>query len=416
VLDAPPKGFPPYSDANQYLAVAKHSIFSSAFYTGTRAPSVPLFYKLLGNNELRIIGQVAVSIAAWLGLAFSVRSSIQHRRVALGAFLAILVFSSTIWVIEWDPLVLSESLTLSLTAGLLAVGLALLRRPSAQKVAGLLVIALLWATARDSNAYVLLFALPVPVVWMVRSRKRALPAIILAGVLVASGASIASSNVGHRWKPDLLDVIGHRILPDHGATAFFASRGMPLTPGVRAALTAPGFLDYPAVAQLPGWPQFNVWVNKAGRQTYARYLIRNPDVAIATTWRARADLFSVDPPIEPTIAPLASYHPPGVSDLLPSWLQDFIYPPSGGMVWLYFLILAPIAVWMLVKRYAVLQLSVPLVLLMISVPHAFVIALGDTAEIPRHALVLGTMVRLSFVLMAAFAVDLWLSKPVAGRP
>jgi hypothetical protein len=404
VIDAAPVAS--YPDSHEYLATAHQSVFSSDFYAGPRSPAVPLLYKLLLTNHLREIGQVALSIVAWLGLAVAVRRAVRHPRVQLSAYVAVLLFSLTPWIVQWDPVLLSESLSLTFTAGLIALWLELIRAPSRRKVAAFLAIALLWATARDSNAYVLLFALVVPAVWLRRSRDRRLPAAVLVGLLVIAVASIASSGAGERWKVPLVNVIGHRILPQPDATAFFHRRGMPaLTPQLESQLRVPGFIDHHALPQQPGWPAFDHWLDQAGRQTYTRYLVGHPGYTISTTLGDRTYLFNVQAAARPSTFPLADYRPAGVSDVLPGWLSDLVFPSTGGMMWLYLVLLGPAVAWGLRRRWTTRQWTVPLALAALTIPHAFIVILGDTNELTRHALVLGVMVRLAYLMAAVLLVD-----------
>jgi hypothetical protein len=48
---------------------------------------------------------------------------------------------------------------------------------------------------------------------------------------------------------------------------------------------------------------------------------------------------------------------------------------------------------------------VPAVALLVQVPHAIVVYQADTLEIPRHAVLVAVMTRLSILLLALFAID-----------
>jgi hypothetical protein len=270
----------------------------------------------------------------------------------------------------------------------------------------LVALALLWATARDPNGYVLLCALVFPATWVVRSRHRRLPAALLAGLLVAAVAGIAASNGSERWEVPLVNVIGHRILPDGGATAMFHSRGMPqLTPQVEHALGATGFIDHERLRESPGWADFDRWLDDAGRQTYIRYLAAHPGQAIATTFGARRQLFEVRPPPSPSNYPLADYRPVGMAEPLPRWLTGVVFPPGGGQLLLLLAAVAAASIALRRRGAGTRFWTLPAALVALAVPHALVVTLGDTSELTRHALLLGVTVRVAVVVAAVQVLD-----------
>jgi hypothetical protein len=419
VLHAPPYGVNVWPDTAEYIAAAHRSLLSAGFWAGLRSPTVPLFYKLLPTDHLRLIGQVTASIVAWLALAVSVGRSIHDRRVRLGAFVFVLAFSLVLPIIEWDTQLLSESLTITLTAAVIAVWLGLVRRPSRIKVAGLLGLLLLWALARDSNAYVLLFALVLPLVWLVRGHHRGLAIATIVGFVAIVAAADVSSSEGDRWKRPLIDVVAKRVLPDRSAVAFFRGRGMPTSPDVVAQLAVRGFPHYPFLLKEPHWPQFNHWLETKGQQTYLSYLADAPGKTISTVWGSRAFLFSTGTGTEVNLA-LSVYRPPGIVRVLPSVLAHTLYPPTMLSVWLYVFVSAAIALSVLVRRRIRAEWTVPLALAVLALPHAFIIALAGAVELPRHALVLGLTLRLACFLALALALDAWIASParrsVGGCP
>src|SRR5262249_36509461 len=86
---------------------------------GGRSPTVPLLYTALWSDRARVAAQVIVGIACWSTLAFAVAKSLRHPYVARAGALLVLLLGATIQVTEWDQIILSESLSISLTALLL---------------------------------------------------------------------------------------------------------------------------------------------------------------------------------------------------------------------------------------------------------------------------------------------------------
>jgi hypothetical protein len=94
-----------------------------------------------------------------------------------------------------------------------------------------------------------------------------------------------------------------------------------------------------------------------------------------------------------------------MADPLPRWLTAVAFPPAG--VQLLVLLAALAAASMALRRRGAITRfwTLPAALVALAVPHALVVALGDTSELSRHALLLIVSVRLAAVVAAVHAVD-----------
>ena len=247
-------------DSAQYLGIATRAPWSSDFLLASKPWTVPLLYKLAGGRLHAGYAQFAASIASWLALAAVAAAIVRERRVGIAAAVLVLLFSLSIWITQWDKLVLSESLSVSLAAAAVAAWMALVTWPRALTLAAALAITLLWVFTRDTNAYVLLFALAPLAVWLVRSSQtRRIAAIALVGAAAVAAASLESASAGQgcfesgspvRFEPSkhaalaargfcvrrwytLVNTIGVRIVPDSQARSYFVARGMPVPPLMR---------------------------------------------------------------------------------------------------------------------------------------------------------------------------------------
>jgi hypothetical protein len=57
---------------------------------------------------------------------------------------------------------------------------------------------------------------------------------------------------------------------------------------------------------------------------------------------------------------------------------------------------------------------VPAVALLVQLPHAIVVYQADTLEIPRHAVLVAVMTRLSLLLLALFVIDAILNRKLGS--
>jgi hypothetical protein len=239
-------------DTYLYAKTAEAPITSLQFWAGERPFTLPLEYKLLGINTQNYTNatdrsalnrvsrfQTWLSILCWscLGLAFSSRLRAAWLRPF--AFGLILFFSLNLEVSQWDSLMVSESISFSMLALLLAAWLAWeliperwFTRPVG--VLSLLVvvgISELYSYARESNPYFLLvgvaiFAL-VLLTRRVRPHLRGVMLAYIAAILALFVIQNLSFSSGNRWQIHIYDHLAKRILNDAAARDYFVNAGLP---------------------------------------------------------------------------------------------------------------------------------------------------------------------------------------------
>ena len=401
-----------YPDSEAYLAVAKEQIHRGAFLAGARPWTVPLLYKVLPDSDAyRAAGQLVVSVLCWLALAAATARCIRHARLRFIAFAVVLLFSVSYAITRWDSLILTESLSVSLTAALIAAWLTVMRlpRPSALSIASVLVVTLLWSFARDTNAVLVVMMALLVLVWVTRPGPKAGRVVLLTGLAVIASASFASTSTEaaklRRVERPMLGAVGLRVLADDDMTDYFRRHGMPAPPPrVRAnAGRLKGIGD-----GLPTDPETEVfldWVREHARTTLGRYLLTHPRAATMPLFVESAVL----------VGETRGYRPPGARAILPPVLRDIVYPGPAGAAF-------AVAAGVLVAAVAVARRSrprrtwaVPLLALLMLVPYASVVWHGDAFEVSRHAFLLKTVLRLSALLLALFVIDAHLDSPRRRR-
>jgi hypothetical protein len=405
-----------YRDSDSYLEVARQPVFSSDFWAGARPWTVPLLYKLLPDtNGARTAGQLVVSILCWSALAVSVARCLRPRAAAVAGFALVLAFSLVFAVIRWDRLVLSESVSISLTAAVLAAWLWLVRSPGPRAVVGVLAITLLWVFTRDSNGLLAaLTALPA-LAWAVRpgAIDRRWPVLLTVGLGAIFALNLASTGTEEaklrRQERPILHVVGRRVLANPGQEAYFRRHGMPAPPPRvrrhRHELAAIGV----TVPSDPATDAFLRWVHERGRVTLARYLVTHPGQTVGSVVRFRKRLLR---------GVTIGYRPPDAREVLPERLASALYPerPRSVVLWLAIVLVAagatavaagPSRLWL-----------VPLAAIALQLPHAILVYHGDTLEVPRHAVVMAITLRLAILLLAVLvagrALERWLEARARG--
>ena len=391
-----------YRDSESYLRVAGEPLLSLDFWAGGRAWTVPLLYKLLPDTDAALTtGQLVLSLICWAALAGAVARCLRPAAWRVVAFAAVLAFSMSFAIIRWDRLVLSESVSISLTALVVAAWLELLRLPRRSAVVGVLAASLLWVFTRDTNGVlVLLTALPV-LVWVARPGRlgRRWAAALAAGLGAIFAANLAASGSEEaqlrRNDRPMLHVVGRRVLIHPEQERFFRARGMPAPPPrvrrYRKQLAAIG----DTIPSDPATDRFLRWVRERGRATLARYLITHPRAALRPVVKYRKRLLS---------GVTVGYLPPGARPLLPEPLASVVYPNRVRSVLSWLGIVGAAALVAALAGLARPTWLVAVGVILLQLPHAMLVYHGDTLEIARHAVVMAIMLRLGILLLALLAL------------
>lgn len=420
-LPASPRVFP---DSGTYVEHSRQSLFGQAFWAGPRPPTLPLLYKLLPDGDSwRTGAQLAISIVSWLALAAAVAWCVGRRWVRLAGFALVLAFSCTVWVTQWDAVVLSESLSISLSALVLAAWLAYARGPGAWSAGAALAGTLAWVLVRDSSVVVVAGAAAATVLALLLPGDRRVRGALAVGLVGACALSLWSADHSWdpqgRWEQPMQNVIGVRVLTNAGELDWFRDRGMPLSPRLRsqAGMPAGSALLQPGTpgSDDPSLVPLRQWVRAHARRTLATYLLTHPYRALEPVVRDRAILFEPDPPGRIRFGgPVRSYRASGQTRVLPGFAESALYAPRAWELAAWALLALAAAAFLAWRGRARAAWLVPLVALVLQVPHAALVWHGDTVEIPRHAVVVGAMTRAALLVLTVFLVDAVSRGPARG--
>jgi hypothetical protein len=407
-VHAQPRTFP---DTATYEVTAGEPVLSADFLAGWRAPTLPLLYKFVTGDEARIWAQLAISIVCWLALAVAVAVTIRDRRLRPWAFAAVLLFALAPAVVLWDATLLSESVSISLTAAVVATWLWIVGRPSWWAYGAMVVLAAAWALARDPNGYmIVLIALALAVStaisrnWGVARRMRLAATLALVGVAAVSYLSASVHFI--RWGLPLQDLIAKRIAPESHQLAYFEDRGMPVTPELLAAMKA----DREGMAQLehpPGYdsPQylrdatpFHRWLLTDGRSTYTNFLLTHPGVVAEAFEHLGQTL------LNPEIGGYKSAAAPWDAGVA----SAAVYPDRDLQMVAWLAVALSLGAFVAVRFGPRRDWTVPLFLIVTSLPFAFIVWHGEVLELDRHGLLPSIFLRLGVLLLVLLAADRWL--------
>jgi hypothetical protein len=262
----------------------------------------------------------------------------------------------------------------------------------------MLIVAMLWVFARDTNAWVLFGAALVILAISVASRewRRGLP--LAAVLIVCFIASAYSADRAERWLTPFQNVICLRVLPDASKTAYFAAHGLPVTPALLDRAGKPAWSDNFLIFRSAGLKEFRDWMHDRGKKTYVEFLLTHPVSTMRDPMRDLATLISPD---------VSAWHPAELRPIL-AGVSDAFYWPAGAAAWALGGLLCAIIAAGVSFRSGDARLVVPAILMLVAFPHALVVWHGDAMTLMRHSIEIGLHLRLGIWLALLIFADRWL--------
>jgi hypothetical protein len=292
----------------------------------------------------------------------------------------------------WDSLVLSESLTFSLLALVIAAWLTLVERPGRAAAAVALVTLFFWTFARDGNAYSVLALTGLVALTLLDARRRRLKLALVAGCATIFAASLASAESGQRWLLPLKDVVFKRVLETPDLKRYFAEQGHPV---------------------VGNWT-LTPWLEEA-RGIYAGYLVRHPGYTLGAPFHGRQEaLYSTPDNLQSLLSPdLGLYSGNQGGFMRPPAAVSRIFFPRGVAVPLVLLGVAvalAAAVLAAARRPPPPVWLVPAAMLATTYPQLLAVWHFSGYEVDRHAVQAAFTLRFGAVLLLLFALDLALTQ------
>jgi hypothetical protein len=278
-----------------YCGTTTNRTFDSTTYLhfqlfGARLWTVPFAFTVLGADPVRVAVQTALSIAAWSALIWVFAADLATKWLGWVLAIGILAVALTGQVRQWNVLILSESIFISLVLLLIAAALAYVRNLTIRNAALVITASLLVAFTRDAIDPILLaVGLVILAVAMVRHRHLTL---VVGGALAAIGLvgmvlSVAEDNqpVGYyHGQPDTISIynaasiIEIQVMTNAAERSYFEHHGLPVDRQV-VARTDQVVSELPLLLDRP----LDTWIRQDFNRTYAGYIAHYP-VQIASRY------------------------------------------------------------------------------------------------------------------------------------
>ncbi len=396
-----------FPDTAVYIKLASRSLSDLVFWAGPRPWSTPLVFKMLGNDPPSIgIFQLTFSIVSWGLLALCVARVVQLFWLKPVAFGLVLLFSLSAEIVMWDGVLLPDSISLSLMALLIAGWMWMLESWRWYKAVLVMLIASIWSSTQDTNAWVVLMAAGALLIGAASGRVKHRYIVIAAAFAVVFAVNDYAANRAHRWVVAFMNNVGLRVLPFTDRTEYFARAGMPVTPALMERAGKKAWTDNWAFFKEPELEGFRQWLYAHGKLTYMRFLLSHPAMTIQEPLRHPELLLSAE---------VRNYAPAGFAPVIGGALAEIVYAKKWALLCIWAGAVAfGSALGLRLWRYNVLFI-IPLALILFAYPHGVLVWHADPNEIDRHAFRAGVHFRLGLWLLVVFAADLILNRHAARR-
>jgi len=378
-----------------------------------RLPTVPLVYKLLPTDSLRVAGQTLLAAFAWWVLAMSVGRLVADRRVRAGIVGVLLALGLCVPVMNFNTVILSESIAMSLTVLVVATWVRYAADPRWRTAAAVVAATLFWTFTRQPHVLfgTMVTAAAIVAALVMRRNRRVASTLAVALTLITVAGFLELRHNPTLSENTLMYMIKGRIVSHASRDRWFTQHGMP----------APRFDPRKPDEAVPLNPVFRRWVHTDGEKTYVEFVLTHPDYLFLGTlpWIPGASL----PPNSTTssiLSPNAIYG--FYRPVVPTPVDWFLWD-AGQIGVLLLLAGAGAALVVAVRKRSGwdTRLTVPAFVALSSIPQAYIVWLSGgeaTHEIDRLSMVTGVSVRVGLWCFVAFALDRWLSlrtaEPSAG--
>ena len=171
-----PHVFDNFPDSHTYLTI-------SFLGHAERLWTIPVLYYFGGSSAGRVVLQTVIGAICWIALSVQLGKALRARIIRIIAQVLVLLISLCAPVIQWNRIVLSESIAISLTVILLAASLALSCRMDMRALAAFLFVVVLWTFTRQVQAFIVV-ALLIPFLFLAWRRPEARRLALIGGTAV----------------------------------------------------------------------------------------------------------------------------------------------------------------------------------------------------------------------------------------
>jgi hypothetical protein len=419
-----------FRDTATYVQTAMQPITSSSFWVGERTFTLPLVYKILHIDSKNFTQadreravdtfQTWLSIVSWTALGLALALCFHRPWLSGLAFALTLFFSLNLEISIWDSLLLSESVSFSLFALLLAAWIGMSLLPFKWQagligwifMAGVIAITILYSFARDTNLYFVIVG--AGVLLLASLFLKAAPALprklVYAYTIFALALFIFQTvtvQAGNRWEIHIYDHLALRILPNPQVRQYYVDAGLPVTPDLMAITNMLGYQYHDYLDYDPRMAPVRAWIRTKGRATFLSYMFSHPSQTFLEPIQQISHLVNGSN-LEYRYPRYALQPvPPSINQL-----NEQFYPHQAPILWLTggLILIGLLLDWLNPETHRPAWWLLAAILLSIY-PLMLIVWNGNPLEIERHAAQIGIQYRLGG-LVALLLILAWVQQAI----
>lgn len=415
-----------YRDTFSYADAAGLPLFSTSFWAGTRSFTIPLMYKLFVVNlqNYQLPGKIFIiahfqswfSFFCWLVFALILSQLVRNRWAKILTIGLFLFFSLSYEISKWDLIMLSESISFSLLALLLAGWVFLMILPQkpwkpatkAIVIVVIILISILYSFTRDTNLYFVLmsacsFTLAA-FISKIKNSIRTYSLVYLAAAILLFVGQNESINIGNRWQIHIYDHLAYRIYNNEAVLDYFIKAGLPYSTRLVNILKLGGTEYFEQMMNDPKMEPVRQWVNEYGKSAYFGYLLSHPRNTLLEPLKRL--VFLINGTGQDFRVPLQPLQPiPSKLEILTSILFPYFIPIIGTLIWGLLLAFSFLNIFSLHEQ----RFWLVVLLLLSIIPLIYIIWHGNPLEIQRHSEQIAIQLRLAIWVSVPLVLDRVLS-------
>jgi hypothetical protein len=393
-------------DSSGYIQASVLPITDSHFYE-YKGLSYIFILKLFSDNLYLVeFLQILVSIIAWVVLAFIISKYFKSHIVKIWVFLLLFSLSLTSNVIQYDVIVLTESLTISLFVLLIALNLEYFYGKNGKLLNDVLlffiiILSLTFLFLRDIHSYLILFIGGLGIVYLIvnyKNIKKIDKKIGIATLILTSMSFIQLKLVdtSYRYVVTTANQMAVNIIPNPEYRSYFVTKfNMPFDNNI-LKLSNKLYWDWDMTNS--SIKLYDTWLHTNGKTAYMHFLFEHIGFFTVKYLKDIGNLFNgfwIDPQAISSTSIYSCFN-----DAI--YNQIFIHAVFLGAT-LYILLLF----YNNLHNYRAI-VALLTVLIIIAMIHGFFAYYGDATEIARHILLSTVSFKISFFIVIFLIFDIFI--------
>jgi hypothetical protein len=403
-----------FGDHVDYLHQSSISLFSLKFYAPIPSPpysprpfTIPLFFKLLGGNQLHIVWmQKTMHCLCVFSFISAILLTIKNKLIKIVS-IPMLYYFFTWWpIVGFTENLLSESLSMSLLFLWLSTVIFCCYYKNKLSFISLIIVSFLFSFSRDTWPYIIFLANVLLLAYFFKKDKklRNYFSILTVFSICVFFLQSYTSTIGERYKIPIYNVLSTRITKNPEYIKWFTEKGMPLGDSLETKFGNIDLLKAPDVQKLydsyvnPNYKPLFKWILVHGKNTYILFMFSHPSYFFLNdqTVVEKERIFKIN-------------KLPYIATSTNEFLSNNEFRDSFSVTFTLILNLVLLILMFFFKKQNSF-FHLPLFLIVLFTANALLSYNADTLEVERHLFITEIVIQLIFYITIIYLVDIFVTQ------